>query len=255
MSETRATSFLTLHQIVRSYMSAAGIKSLTDYVRFLNFAIEGYSDLSIFNVDTVDVAYLAVNPDTNTAVLPVDFISMTKLGVNIAGRMWTLTVNNDILIPRPETICQNPIETVTADTDITALGGFWFCGHWRNGNYIDTLYGVSGGFNEAYYRIDKTRGVIYFDGRVRNDEVILEYKSSGVKSGGAAVPREARPALVAYIAWKHIQYDNRYSMADKQMRENAYNIESHKLTLLGCSFNIDEFLDTMYSTYSQSVKR
>lgn len=251
----RVISFLTIHQVVRSYMSAAGIKSLTDYERLLNFAIEGYSDLSIFNVDTIDVAYIPVNTETNVAILPSDFITMTKIGVNINGRLWTLTVNNDIIIPRPEIICQNDIESVSTVTDISALGGYYFCGHYRNGLYIDTLYGLGGGFNEAYYRIDKNNGVILFNGNVRNNEIILEYKSSGVKSGGAPIPREARPALVAYIAWKHIQYDNRYSDADKARRENAYNLESHKLTLLDCGFTADEFLDTMRSSSSQSIKR
>ena len=251
--EQRATSYLTLMQVTKAFMNERGEKSLTNMEKYLQMAIEGYSDMQIFEVNTIDVAYLAVNTDTNTALLPADFITMTKIGVNIHGRLWTLTVNNDLLLPRPETICPDPIETVTTETVYD--GGYFFSPHYRQGRYVSTLYGVGGGFNVAYYRIDMDRRVIYFHGNVPNDEVILEYKSSGVKVGGAIIPRQAVPALKAYLHWKTAEYDFRIPENEKARKERLYDKELYKLKTLECSFSMTEYLDNLYSTMSQAPKR
>lgn len=247
-------SWLSLMQVTKAFMNERGEKSLANIERYLQMAIEGYSDIQIFEMNTIDVAYLKVNKDTNTALLPPDFITMTKIGVNIRGRMWTLTLNNDIILPKPETICSEPITSVV-DNDTTIDGGYLFAPHFRSGRYIETLYGMGGGFNVAYYRIDMNTRTIHFDGNVPNDEIILEYKSSGVKAGGAMIPRQAVPALKAYLHWKSLEYDTRINMNEKVRKEQLYGTELYKLKLLECSFTIDEYLDNSYSTMSQAPKR
>jgi hypothetical protein len=134
-------------------------------------------------------------------------------------------------------------------------GGYFFAPHYRYGRYTNTLYGVGGGFNIAYYRIDMNRRVIYFHGNVPNNEVILEYKSSGVKAGGALVPRDAAPALKAYLHWKTAEYDFRIPMNEKIRKEQLYDKELYKLKTIECSFNITEYLDNQYATMSQAPKR
>jgi hypothetical protein len=248
---SKITSYLSLQQVVKSFMNERGEKVLTNYEKYLQIAIEGFSSLNIFEMNTIDVAYLDVNTDTNVAELPVDFITMTKIGVRINGVLWTLSQNRDLILPRPETLCAD-IESTTT-TDIS--GGYYFAPHYRYGAYMDTLYGVGGGFNVAYYRIDMTNRVIYFDGNVPNDEVILEYKSSGVKAGGALVPRQAAPALKAYLDWRITEMDFRQPMNEKQRKERLYDKELYSLTLLENSFTMEEYLDNAYSSYSQAPKR
>lgn len=249
----QVTSYLTLIQVVKAFMNERGEKSLTNMEKYIQMAIEGYSDMQLFEINTIDVAYLAVNPDTLTAELPTDFVTMTKIGVKVGDRMWTLTMNNDIIIPRPDTICPVPIEDVNESTMIE--GGYFFAPHYRYGRYTNTLYGVGGGFNIAYYRIDMNRRVIYFHGNVPNNEVILEYKSSGVKAGGALVPRDAAPALKAYLHWKTAEYDFRIPMNEKMRKEQLYDKELYKLKTIECSFNMTEYLDNQYATMSQAPKR
>jgi hypothetical protein len=249
----RVTSYLSLLQVVKSFLNERQEKNLTNLERYVQMAIEGYSDMQLFEMNTVEVAYLAVNKDTMTAALPVDFMTMTKIGVEIAGKMWTLTVNNDLILPRPESICPVPIEQV--DQNVSVDGGYFFAPHYRYGRYTNTLYGVGGGFNIAYYRIDMNNRVIYFHGQVPNNEVILEYKSSGVKVGGAMIPRDAVPALKAYLHWKTAEYDTRLPMNEKVRKENLYDKELYKLKALECSFTINEYLDNLYSTMSQAPKR
>jgi len=251
--EDKVTSYLTLLQVCKSFMNERQEKNLTNLERYVQMAIEGYSDMQIFEVNTIDVAYLDVNTDTNTALLPSDFITMTKIGCEINGRMWTLTLNNDLIIPPAETICPVDIAQVTTDTVID--GGYYFAPHFRYGRYVSTLYGVGGGFNIAYYRIDMNRRVIYFHGNVPNNQIILEYKSSGVKPGGAIIPRQAVPALKAYLHWKTAEYDIRIPENEKARKERLYDKELYKLKLLEISFSMQEYLDNQYSTMTQAPKR
>jgi len=249
----KVNSYQTTLQVVKSFMNERNEKALTNIERYLQIAIEGYSQMQLFTMNTINVEYLKVDPNTNSALLPPDFITMTKIGVNIRGKLWTLTLNNDIVIPKVGSICDEPIERVSSDTTIS--GGYFFAPHYRNGTFVETLYGLGGGFNVAYYRIDMENRVIYFDGRVPNNEVILEYKGSGVKAGGALIPRQAVPALKAYIYWKSIAKDTRLSMSERDMAKREYYEELHELKLLEFSFTMDEYLDAMYSTMSQGPKR
>lgn len=249
----KVNSYQTLLQVVKSFMNERNEKSLTNIERYLQLAIEGYSQMQLFTMNTINVKYLQVDQNTNSALLPPDFITMTKIGVNLRGKIWTLTLNNNIVIPKPESICNEAIEKVNNSTE--NIGGYLFAPHYRNGAYVETLYGLGGGFNVAYYRIDTNNGVIYFDGRVPNNEVILEYKGSGVKAGGALIPRQAVAALKAYIYWKAIAMDTRLSMGEREMAKKQYYEELHELKLLEFSFTMDEYLDAMYSTMSQGPKR
>lgn len=257
MEAQKIYSYLPIQTVVRSYMNRKGEKALTNFQRYLQIAIEGYSSIGIFEGNVVEVAYLTVNQETNTVQLPVDFITYFKIGVNINGRLWTLTKNDDMVPLRPETICAAPIETVATSTDIdySLLGGYYFAPHYRYGGYVDTLYGLSGGFNTAYYKVDYKNMVIQFQGYVPNGEIILEYQSSNVSSGSMLIPRQATPAVRSYLDWACILHDPRVPMNEKLNFERLHNIDLYELKLLNCSFSLDEFLDNQYASYSQSIKR
>lgn len=250
---TQITNYLTLLQVVKAFMNERKEKSLANIEGYLQIAMEGYTDMQLFETNNIEVAYLSINPDTLVALLPDDFVTMTKMGININGKMWTLTMNNDIVLPRPSSICD--IEPASVDATTVVDGGYFFAPHYRYGKYLDNLYGIGGGFNRAYYRIDMARRVIYFQGHIPNNEVILEYKSNGVKPGGAVVPRVAVPALKAYLHWKTLEYNPTVSMNEKMRKEQLYDKELYKLKEIECSFTLSEYLDNSWSTYSQSIKR
>jgi len=252
--EERITSYLTLNQVVKSFMNEKNEQGLVNFERYLQMAIEGYSDIQIFNINSVEVAYLSVDPDTKIAKLPADYIAMSKIAVNVCGQLVTLTVNNDITPLRPETICSAPIEDCT-DCLSQINSGYYFSPFWYQGQYITTLYSVGGGFNFCYYKIDVANGRILFNGNVPHDEVILEYISSGVTAGGTPIPRQAAQSLKAYLHWRSCEYDNRVPMNEKVRKEQLYNIELNALRRLEYSFTMSEFLDTFWSCTGQGIKR
>jgi hypothetical protein len=249
----RVTSFISIIDITKQFMNQRKEKSLANFEGYVQSAIEIYSDINIFDNNNIQVAYISVNPDTNTAILPVDFISYTKIGFRKNGRLYTLTMNNDIALPPESSICSVDIDDITETTETN--GGYYFAPHYRYGAYIDTLYGMGGGFNIAYYRIDMTNRTIVFKGRVPENEIVLEYISSGVTSGTILVPRQAVPSVIAGLHWKTIEYDSRFGVGDKQRKEQLYYAERRKLVSLNCSFTMSELMDALYEGYAQSPKR
>jgi len=188
---------------------------LAQYQRFLQFAYLGYTDLNLFVTQNVKVAYLRIN-DNKTVDLPNDFIDYLKIGVEINGQVWTLTLNDDMLLPRSTDACGETtppdLRTIGDNVDGTEQPnyGFYFASHFRNGQYVGESYGIGGGFNMAYFRIDHERRQIAFDSEIPDGTIILEYKSSGVKADGSTViPRKVIPALTAYIHWRRLQYNNK----------------------------------------------
>ena len=107
----------------------------------------------------------------------------------------------------------------------------------------------------AYYKIDEPNQRIIFNGNVPTDEVILEYVSSGVMAGGSPIPRKAVPAIKAYLHWKTNVYNTNLAISERQYMEQLYNTELNALRRLENSFTMDQFLDSFYSTLSQSIKR
>lgn len=247
-------NYTTLAQIVKSYMNEKGEKALTNFERYLQLAIEGYIDMNVFEIGGVDVAYLDVDTDTRTVPLPTDFITETKVGLNFNGRVYTLTQNTNITIPQPEEICaiEEEAAALSNSTSITDSGFYWT--YWYGGWYTNAFYGMGGGRNFAYYKIDLTNRVIIFEGNLLGKKVVLEYKSTGVKAG-SVVPIQARNALKAYIHYASIRNDFRFNAGQIAQAEDRYNKELYSLQRITTSFTLTELLDVFYSTTSQSIKR
>ncbi len=252
--EQSTNAYLTINQVVKSFMNERNEQTLTNYERYLQICIEGYSDIQMFNINSVEVAYLSVDPDTKVAKLPVDYISLSKIAVNVCGQLWTLTLNEDMTPRRPESICPNPIETCS-ECDSASLGGYYFTPFWNNGYLQTALYSLGGGFNHTYYKIDTANRLIMFQGCVPTTEVILEYISTGVKAGGTPIPRAASQALKAYMQYALIRNDYRFSETQIQGAERRYNIELNALRRLEFSFTAEQFLDQFWAATSQGAKR
>lgn len=253
MSE-QANNYTNLMAVVQSYCNEKNEKSLTRVEKYLQLAVEGFSQLNTFELNSIETARLTLDTSTMSANLPADFIEMVKIGIEVQGRLWTLTLNQNLIQPVPSTICNVPVPQVNTITDTTVLdSGFFFAPYWFEGYYY-TPYGISGGINTAYYKIDYGRNVIMFSGFTGSYPIILEYKSSGI-SASTIVPRTAVPALKAYIHFANIRHDLRFNEGQIAAAENRYNIELYSLQRLNNSFNYNEIADILYGTFSQSPKR
>jgi len=231
------------------------------YEKFIRLAAAGFTDLNLFTLNSIKVAYLPIDPTNFTVNMPDDLVMYTKIGIDIGGRMWTLTYNQDIINPRKVNDCGKTLSEIQGCTDsdevIFGFGGFYFAEHFRNGQYVGELYGTGGGFNIGYYNIDWERRLITLNNEVSgHEELVVEYKSNGIQADGSTViPRQAVAALVEYIHWKRIEYDGRIPVSQKQLRQIAYEREYEKLKFYEDAFTVDEYLDHTYSHYQSTPRR
>ena len=253
--------YVNLDYVVQSVMVSLKQSSFHNYQRLLHFTAEGFTELNMFTMNNIKVAYLPVNSNL-TVDLPEDFISYVKIGIEIGGRVWTLGLDSNIALPRKVDKCGNTLAQVIScsnDSDISSvspLGGFLFAAHYRNGNYVGELYGMGGGFNVAYYTLDMERRQIVLTSDVPQSEIILEYRSSGVMADGSSVvPRQAVKALKAYVLWQLIENDPRVPMNLKQRNEQQYYIAYDKLKFFEDHFTMEEYLDHTYSESKSSPRR
>lgn len=132
----------------------------------------------------------------------------------------------------------------------------FFAPHFRGGRFIGGLYGLPGGIDDAYYRIDKEKRQIVFSGSVPRAEVVLEYFSSGLKSDGSSlIPRLAVPALRAYLAWVESENNTRVSQSEKQRKQDLYDQEVSAMRHVEMVFTGEEFRRMLYGSARQTVKR
>jgi len=263
MSDTKKdkAGYVNLDYVVKTVMTDLDEYSMHNYEKYIRLAARGFTDLNMFTLNNIKVAYLPINQDNFTVNLPNDFVDYTKIGININGNIWTLTLNERMVLPRKVDDCGKTISEAsncTIDSNSYQYGsGFYFADHYRNGQYVGEMYGLGGGLNIGYYRLDLERRQIALSNAVGGyDEILLEYMSNGIAADGSTVvPRQAVQALVEYVHWKRVEYNERVNINTKRLRQDAYEREYEKLKFFEDLFTMDEYLDHTYSHYQSTPKR
>lgn len=259
---------VSLNYIVHRVLMDRGDNSMRFYKKFLQYAIDGYTKLNLHSIETIRVAYLPIDQNTKQATLPEDYLFYTKIGYNKGGVAHTLSLNEDLMLVRKTDSCgngENDNLSICGDSDsgnvlsLVSLpySGYYYLPHYRNGQFVAELYGGRGNQNNAgYYRIDKQKRKIVFNSEIALDEVILEYKSSGVSADGETIiSREYIPTLVAYVHWQLKEYNDKVPQSEKIRLQQRYIAEEKMVRRLELGFTIEEYLDTARNSYRQTPKR
>lgn len=246
---------LTIESVVAYTLSEQGLENrYADLAeRYANLVIRGFIDMNLYHISNVQVAYLKVNRD-NTVDLTDDYIDYNKVGIEVNGRVWTLGLNENLALPRGMACGEDIRKVVSGNPNSYGLNyGYYFPDHIRNGRFIGGLYGIGGGWNVAYYRIDKERHQIVLDGRVPKCEIVLEYVSTGVSiTRQTLIPQVCLEPLIAFVNWKTTP---RERMGERAQAENSYIMEIEKLRAFENSMTADEFRDVIYQSFYAAPKR
>ena len=262
------SAFKNLDYCVNTVLSELNDYSTTNYQKYLQLAIRGFRQLNLMTLPNIKVEYLTVNTDNNTVDLPYDFVDYTKVGVCRGGQIVTLSLNESMCMPRKNCKCGgtlssilNSVDSVT-DTSLQGFysvygnSGYFFASHFRNGQYVGEMYGMGGGFNESYFRIDKQRHQIAFSDVLNGAEIVLEYISSGIeRDGSAIIPVQAVEVIIAYIHWQRIYHNPLVPMNEKQEKKQNYIEEETMLRHFEFAPTVTEIMDTFYQSYKSSPKR
>lgn len=225
--------------VVNSYINETG-ESTDNFFRYLQIVIEGLTSLNIKNTIGFKVYFTSVNSN-NIIHFPSDMIKYSRIGILKDGLIYTLTKTNNLALPNGD-ICG--VEVV-ADDNLNTL----FLPSQLN-------YAQGGGYNLAAYRIDDLGRRIIFKGSLTGETVVIEYKSSGVNlSGETYIPVIIIPVLKEYLNLTITKRNKNASLGEKQ-QANLYFINARNdYVKTKHAFNMTEFLDAIYSGYSQGVKR
>lgn len=245
-------AMVPISYIVRSVQNELEDYTQNSYKRLMQLAIDGVRELRLFHQVSLQVMYAKPN-DAGIIKLPPDFVDYIKIGIPINGLLYNLTVNDSIILNRA-TKCGEDVRKVSSGVPLPAgLGGYYYTPHFRGQNFVGGLYGLTGGFNVAYYRYDKEAGQIEFDGFIKDREVIIEYKSTGISSGTILAPETIEP-LKRWVHWKRVNYDPRVPNTTKQMFKEQYEEAIMSLRSFQANFTLQEYLDMCYKTRKQTAK-
>lgn len=242
----------TINYVVMSVLNRLKDYSMRHYSFLEQICIEGYSDLNLWHLDNIEVVYLRMS-EAKTVDLPADYVDYLKIGVPVNGKLRVLTNHDKILLPR--TFADG--EPVGNTDDATSTNQtLFFVDHFRGGQFVGGLYGMPGAVDQGYYRIDRETRTIVFSGSIPRGEVVLEYISSGVGlQGTTVIPREAVPALRAYLLWQIIENDSKVSGNEKERKKSQYEEQLHALDFFQSAFTKDEYRKHVLKHTRQSIKR
>jgi len=97
---------------------------------------------------------------------------ISKIGLQSGRRVWTLTPDNSLSYPEEFFSCSDD------ETDSVIVDGYFPSGYFGY-FYNYPNYGIGGGRNENYYRIDGNN--IIFDHNIPDGQLVIEYFSNGAE--------------------------------------------------------------------------
>lgn len=254
--------------IVMSVLNRMGEYSMKSYLRLMQICLEGITEMNLFHTkESIEVVYLHMSV-AKTCQLPADYIDYLRIGFPENGKLRVITKHDKLLLPRTyygsvingAFVADTGEEVGNADAGneqgtATAGGLYLFPPHFHGGRYVDALFGLPGGIDQAYYRIDVENRQIIFSGSTPRSEIVMEYISSGQKSDGSSlIPREVVPALRTYILWQKDENDPRIAYNAKARAKQEHEEAVAALRSLNM-FTADEYLAMIRSGIHQSIKR
>jgi hypothetical protein len=234
---------ITLKDVVVNTMMDLGPEAQkAEYFRFMQWAIRGFGELKQFHLNYVKEVTLDIT-DINTVILPPDYVNFVSIGIGINGRMWTFTKDNTIISPEGESC---GAEAFTDENGEGVSIG--------DGGYVSG-YGVPGGRNMAYYKLDLQNNRIILDQNLSRTSVKLKYITSGINLDGPTyIPLMARECLIAWVHWKRVQHNRNYTRGEKDDAKMDYYEEVEKLRDL-TGPTLEQIYDAIAETWIQTAKR
>lgn len=254
--EGQIGAILNLNYVVRSVQNELNDYSMQQYKRLLQLGIDGLRYLNIFHNPSTQVAYLQCN-SAGIVPFPKDYIAYNKIAIYCHGQLITLTLNNSMALNRAQ-VCSEDIRIMESEQGVGLIGGlqggYLFSPHFFGTNYVGSLYGIGGGVNQAYYKVDETARRLQFNGFLPNDKrIVLEYQSTGI-SAGTLIAAQVLDPLKKYIHLYRVKYGNQVGVSTKEMMQNDLDVSVSQLRSFNGKFTMSEYMDILYRAKKQSPK-
>jgi hypothetical protein len=234
------TSLKTIDKVTEEILFLTGIDE-KKYARVKQFVIKGYQELNLTTIPE-GVRIEKFTMDANYIVYLTDeIVQVNAVYYPIDGKLWSLT-KTDKIVPTVSLLNGSEYRDSTdgEGVDITLQDG--------------SLLASTGGNNtEGYWYYDYYNRRILFT-NVDRSEVLIHYTTSGISLDDETyIPSYCVDAIHHYVLWKMSMYERD---RDAQLREeNLREFNRQKSICRSIQFNLDEFLDVIYSNYFLGFRR
>jgi hypothetical protein len=222
-------ALMTIDTVIKELLLEQGDTQMNKYLPYLQRAISGLRELEMDVSGSPTVVELPIDPNTDTANLPGDYLQYVRIGLcGTDGNIHSLGLNAKMCLPRSTNACGTP----TTELQTNVAGGWWASGSWdgyadnfRNGEVMGRMFGIGGGLNpNGYYRIDKERGTINLSSLPENTgHVVIEYLSTlKMVDEKYHVHPFVVDALKNWISWKSIAYNPHRGLGERDMARRDY---------------------------------
>lgn len=240
----------SIHNLVLSTISRnrnMGISN-SDYMWLLEIAISFYQEkLRGFEMPSVVSEEVDINLANKVWAMPPDFIAISRVAYLENGRLWDLTLDNNINIDNPVTLCEAPVYDQSASND-WVLPGFWYA--------TFTRYGEGGGKNVNYYRIDYENRRVIFSESVPVGKGVVEYLSAGKNvNEHTYIPLPYVDAFRNYLVWQiHENSEKPMLYQRSKDKERQFRESMWDSNILAKAPTLRELLDELYKASGLNLR-
>lgn len=242
--------------------------------QLLNFAIAGFRRLNLAGMmPTTKTVLLDIDPNTNTAILPDDYVEYLKVGLCVGcegkgiGGFVNLTYNPNICSNIQGGFvndgCECDQESLITTMDNVACGctgdlpaSWWYYPYYYNGAMYDGVYGYGSGQYRGGYNIFKEQNKIAFDSYITAQKVLLEYMSNGMAGENTLVPEGAVGTIITWIHYQRVLHSSdRKTRLDINPYKSAFNSEFIGFRARNASMTLFDWKQTYLESFRQTIKR
>lgn len=238
----------TLNSIINQYIIRKKETDNSNRDYYVNLAALIIKQLHVYADNRYKARILEVNPDTNTAQLPRDFVDYGLVAACINGKMYTLDYRRDLCIAEPETVCDEQGNLVSETDRLAALNSgsdtcvysdsFCLYGVMRGDECMENFFAIGAGFPSlGLFTINEEKTRIHLNG-VSASEVVILYKSNGLEKVDCDVfiDEMYEPAIVAGLRYQEA-LDNpekgalQFKKIEWETQYNQLKYARHSMTL------------------------
>lgn len=245
----------TLKECIMEYIDRA-FMDRSKYRRLYPIAVAGLKELGTDVFMFPKTCKLTVEKNM-TVKIPEDFMQYISVGVlNGEGAVSKLRYAPDMTTYADTQSNRVSVNTDDTQFNVEQLYKEFFMNYYFNYPY-NNLYGVpSGPLDIGSFNIDYRNNVILLGNWFGYDYIILEYLAMDCYED-MAVPYQCKEALIAFIAWKDVQYSPntpKFTASEKLIRRKEYYNQKANSRLRTHPVNLADYTDVEMRAVRLTVK-
>jgi hypothetical protein len=244
------SGFSTIDYVVAEMQVELDDYSTTQNQRLTTLVIAALREIRLYHKAAIQVAYLTIN-EAGIIPFPYDYMDFINIGIPMNGQIHNLTQDNKMLLDR-DTDCGVDSRTMSEGSSVENRISI-LSPSWSLNRFAPTYYGVSGGRNTGYYKVDEQARQIQFDGRIPRGEIVLVYKSTGI-GPNTVIGAEMIKPLKNITYYNMVKLNANVSMNQKMLMKKDMEESIMELRSYAQRFTMKQYMDVLWGAKRQTAK-